>query len=38
MVQCGSCRKLIKINDSFEVLKNKIWKIRMHRNLHHLND
>ncbi|CAK59629.1 unnamed protein product (macronuclear) [Paramecium tetraurelia] len=38
MIQCCSCRKLTKINDTFEVLKNRIWKIRMHRNLHHLND
>ncbi|CAD8089826.1 unnamed protein product [Paramecium primaurelia] len=38
MIQCFSCRKLTKVNDTFEVLKNRIWKIRMHRNLHHLND
>ncbi|CAD8105063.1 unnamed protein product [Paramecium sonneborni] len=38
VVQCCGCRKLTKVNDTFEVLKNRIWKIRMHRNLHHLND
>ncbi|CAK59184.1 unnamed protein product (macronuclear) [Paramecium tetraurelia] len=38
MIQCFGCRKLTKVNDTFEVLKNRIWKIRMHRNLHHLND
>ncbi|CAD8119372.1 unnamed protein product [Paramecium sonneborni] len=38
VIQCCGCRKITKINDTFEVLKNRIWKIRMHRNLHHLND